>query len=1150
MGELFSGRRFVWSRLWASWLLLLITFVGVLASAVLLSSASIYTSSLSTLGLQFRLQRTLDENRVSSVTVQGLTLDAVDLSRREAIDAAFDARIGWMGMEQLIEERSPRLFLDVLGSPEPGSDLKVVEYQQWNAFLFALPGYEKHVTVTEGQLPGTDTEQLEIVLPDGFQRHATLGDMVSWPLRNFNDCANIPRSADPELASQEIRCVPTTSVSRTVTAKVVGFVRPNDPYDSRWGIFAGSFEAPDEPSFPHMPEPEDQGGSQLSPEQSAALRGEGSMPMITSQSQLFGSFSAAMVDVPVRHRAGLLIDVQSLAPSDVDRALEALSDFRKDVSERLGLVPALDFPVAVTLRDFRNSHTFEKVPLLIILLQVAGIVLYYVTVVSSMLVERQQEEVGVYRSRGASTAQVLGLNLMEGILFAITATALAPSVARGAIAILGYTPIFRNMTDGHALPVTVTPEAYLLAAGGAVLGLMAMMVPAVTAARRSIVDVKQGQSRPSGRNFLQRYYLDLGSVVLAGILLWQLQRRDTLFDQNSVGGWSGDPILLAAPFVFTLAVSMMVLRFYPLLLRWMVGVLIFTRSIAVAVGLRRAARAPTTYARLLLLLLMSISVGTFAASYGATIDRSQTERILYSIGPDIRAPLSSVQGQDGFDQIGELRALQYVDDAAIAHRGELRASTNVVLQTLTLDPDRAGEMLWFREDFADESLAQLMLRLQSSAPSGGGVQLSEDAHAIRVAVRTSSVTGKRLLWARFRDAGGFYRDVVIAPIDFENWRELEIPLPEARRPLSFVGFRLTEPVDSRVDRSGSLYIDAVKEVSADGVESTLEDFEGGTYNFGWRIFGALASGEVFEPSDQYSFSGSWSAKWTWSAGFAPGLRFLLMNDPSVPLAAIVNPSAASHLMTGAGNDGEVVIGGVVVPVTVRGVTEMFPTLNPERPFMIVNFDHMRDLVSLLGVIGEGSYRWPNELWISTNVPVEEQVTLLDELMSSESPIPLTVKTRHRDGEIVTVRSDPTLRASGGGILIFAFGSVLSLSIIGFIVTLALDARSRIVEFAVLRAVGTEPTQILRSMALEWFAVLALGVGIGVLLGRQVASVMLGFLNVTEDGTRVVPPFILETDWLILTLGITVLVLVSTIGLFMAWSSSVRRRSALELRLTR
>ena len=65
-----------------------------------------------------------------------------------------------------------------------------------------------------------------------------------------------------------------------------------------------------------------------------------------------------------------------------------------------------------------------------------------------------------------------------------------------------------------------------------------------------------------------------------------------MFDPDSVGGWSTDPILLLTPLVITLALTGILLRFYPPLLRLTVRLLMLLQGTAVAIGLRRAGRAP------------------------------------------------------------------------------------------------------------------------------------------------------------------------------------------------------------------------------------------------------------------------------------------------------------------------------------------------------------------------------------------------------------------------------------------------------------------------------------------------------------------------------------------------------------------------------
>jgi hypothetical protein len=71
----------------------------------------------------------------------------------------------------------------------------------------------------------------------------------------------------------------------------------------------------------------------------------------------------------------------------------------------------------------------------------------------------------------------------------------------------------------------------------------------------------------------------------------------------------------------------------------------------------------------------------------------------------------------------------------------------------------------------------------------------------------------------------------------------------------------------------------------------------------------------------------------------------------------------------------------------------------------------------------------------------------------------------------------------------------------------------------------------------------------VLLGRQVARIMLSFLEVTELGTPVLPPFTLETDWRALAIGIGVLCGLVLLTLASSWAATARRTDPSELRIT-
>ena len=140
-------------------------------------------------------------------------------------------------------------------------------------------------------------------------------------------------------------------------------------------------------------------------------------------------------------------------------------------------------------------------------------------------------------------------------------------------------------------------------------------------------------------------------------------------DPRGVGGWSADPLLLLSPLLLILAVGSLLFRFLPLVLG------IIARVVAMGAGPARRwdsgnSRAARRVIRsTALLVVMAASVGTFAATYSATTDRSQEERARFAAGSDSGRPASA-------SSIGRRRQVEALDSVpgVEASAAALRAS--------------------------------------------------------------------------------------------------------------------------------------------------------------------------------------------------------------------------------------------------------------------------------------------------------------------------------------------------------------------------------------------------------------------------------------------------------------------------------------------
>jgi ABC-type antimicrobial peptide transport system permease subunit len=93
-----------------------------------------------------------------------------------------------------------------------------------------------------------------------------------------------------------------------------------------------------------------------------------------------------------------------------------------------------------------------------------------------------------------------------------------------------------------------------------------------------------------------------------------------------------------------------------------------------------------------------------------------------------------------------------------------------------------------------------------------------------------------------------------------------------------------------------------------------------------------------------------------------------------------------------------------------------------------------------------------------------------------------------------------------------FATVLMLTALGFIVYSYLTAQTRRLEFAILRTMGFSSRQILSLVTFEQCFVIIAGVLAGTLLGLPLGRLMIGYMGITESGTKVLPPLVSEVSW--------------------------------------
>lgn len=247
-------------------------------------------------------------------------------------------------------------------------------------------------------------------------------------------------------------------------------------------------------------------------------------------------------------------------------------------------------------------------------------------IVALLVIRGRRSQVVLARSRGASSAQLLATQLVEGLLVGVPAALLGLAVAVG-------------LVPGRASGLELPGAA--LVAGAAALVLVAASWSVSVRPRGRLAREDRSVSRLTPR----RLVLDGLAVAVASIGAILLRERGIGGVAGGSGGLAGpsgaastgaDPLLALTPALIGAAVGLVAIRAYPLPLRALGWTAARRRDLVPVLALRDAGRHPSGAYLPLLVLTVTIALGTFASVVSVTIERDQVAASWQSVGADYR----------------------------------------------------------------------------------------------------------------------------------------------------------------------------------------------------------------------------------------------------------------------------------------------------------------------------------------------------------------------------------------------------------------------------------------------------------------------------------------------------------------------------------
>lgn len=271
--------------------------------------------------------------------------------------------------------------------------------------------------------------------------------------------------------------------------------------------------------------------------------------------------------------------------------------------------------------------------------------------------DRRRAELTLLRARGGS------LRGLTGRLLAETAVVALPAGALGLGAALLAVP------EGRRLPA--------LLAAVAVTAVACLALPLRAAAAHRVVRLHGPREdtvsvRPSRR----RTVAELTLLVIAAAAVEALRRRGV----SGASDASGNELVSLAPVLVGVIAALVLVRLYPLPLRWLTGPAGRLRGAVGHLSLARAGRTSVSAVLPLLALLTALTTAAFGGSVLAGVADARDHAALIAVGADGRVEGTGVLPATLADRVRKVPGVRAVTEAGVNY--EAKAGDNLTQTTL------------------------------------------------------------------------------------------------------------------------------------------------------------------------------------------------------------------------------------------------------------------------------------------------------------------------------------------------------------------------------------------------------------------------------------------------------------------------------------
>jgi putative ABC transport system permease protein len=466
-----------------------------------------------------------------------------------------------------------------------------------------------------------------------------------------------------------------------------------------------------------------------------------SFPAIASNNTLLSVFNRFTTD-PTLNGGYLLAPLDlywyydfDYARLDSDKLNDLLNGLNTTLNQLAG-APPVDPPFVYhtvatgptdLLQLYSNRVDVLRVPLESLSLLIVALVIFFVSLMTDLLVEGQAPAIAMLRSRGASRRQVFASIFVQGLGLSIIALIIGPLLAILATYLFVQHVLAPSDQAAFGLITASIAQSFWNlrwpVLGTIAVALLAMILAILRPMRMDILSMRRESARSTRPPFWQRLRLDIVAAIIAltGFGFTLYIASPGVLDVRSRILILPTTALVGTLFLL-LACLLLFLRLFSSLLRVVAALAVRARGAAPMLALAHIARAPRQAIRMTMLLAFALAMIIFTLTFSASQSQRIPDVAAYQVGSDFSGAISSTIFSGPLDQqVASYAGIPGVTSVTAGYVQTENISASNIYTTIELRAVNASTyaktVIWPQQD-SGQPIAPLMARLLAHRNSG------------------------------------------------------------------------------------------------------------------------------------------------------------------------------------------------------------------------------------------------------------------------------------------------------------------------------------------------------------------------------------------------------------------------------------------------